>query len=48
MKRNRLLCIRLAVLAAIVAFMALFAAEQYGMVRSFVRFLCVSCLGLSD
>jgi hypothetical protein len=46
--RRRLLSIQLALLAICVVFVAVFAAEQYGLVRSFVRFLCVSCLGLSD
>lgn len=43
-----LLAIQLGLLAASVAFVAVFAAEQYGLIRSFVRFLCLSCLGLSD
>ena len=46
MKQNRWLAIRLVLLAMFTVFVAVFAASQYGLVRSFVRFLCVSCLGL--
>ena len=46
MKQNRLLVFRLVLLGIFAAFVAVFAADQYGLVRSFVRFLCVSCLGL--
>lgn len=48
MTRNRWLIVRLILLGLFVAFVAVFAAEQYGLVRSFVRFLCGSCLGLTD
>jgi len=48
MKRNLLPAIRLALLSVSVVFVAVFAAEQYGLIRSFVRFLCVTCIGLSD
>jgi len=48
MKLDRTLAIRVILLSASAAFVALYVAEQYGLVRSFVRFLCVSCLGLSD
>ena len=48
MKRSRLLTIQLSLLAVSIVFVALFAAEQYGLVRGFVRFLCITCLGLSD
>ncbi len=46
--RRRLMAIQMALLVVSVIFVAVFVAEQYGLVRSFVRFLCVSCLGLSD
>jgi hypothetical protein len=46
--RRSLIAIRLGLLAVSVVFVAVFAAEQYGLIRSFVRFLCLSCLGLSD
>jgi hypothetical protein len=48
MKQNRRLMVRLALLAIFAVFVAVFAADQYSQVRSFVRFLCTSCLGLSD
>jgi hypothetical protein len=48
MRQNRWLTLRLLLLATFVVFVAVFAADQYGLVRSFVRFLCTSCLGLSD
>jgi len=46
MKRNRLFTIRLVLLGLFIASVAVFAAAQYGLVQSFVRFLCTSCLGL--
>lgn len=48
MKQNRWLIVRLTLLAVFVAFVVVFAAEQYGLVRSFVRFLCTSCIGLTE
>lgn len=48
MKQNRWLIVRLTLLVVFVAFVAVFAADQYGLVRSFVRFLCTSCIGLTD
>ena len=46
MKRNRLITLRLVLLVLFVVSVAVFAAAQYGLVQSFVRFLCTSCLGL--
>jgi len=48
MKQNRMLILRLLLLGLFLAFTAGFAVDQYSLVRSFVRFLCISCLGLSD
>ncbi len=48
MKQNRWLIVRLTLLGMFAVFAAVFAAEQYGLVRSFVRFLCTSCIGLTD
>ncbi len=48
MKQNRMLIVRLVLLGLFFAFVAGFVVEQYSLVRSFVRFLCISCLGLSD
>jgi len=47
-RQNRRLSIRLLLLATFVAFVAVYAADQHGLVRSFVRFLCTSCIGLTD
>jgi hypothetical protein len=48
MKRNRPLISRFLLLATFAVFVAVFAADQYGLVQSFVRFLCTSCIGLTD
>ena len=48
MRHSRRLTLRLLLLTTFVVFVAVFAADQYGLVRSFVRFLCTSCLGLTD
>jgi len=47
MKQNRMLIVRLVLLGISVAFVAGFAADEYSSVQSLVRFICVSCLGLS-
>jgi hypothetical protein len=48
MKQNRWLIVRLTLLGMFVAFVAVSAADQYSLVRSFVTFLCTSCIGLTD
>jgi len=48
MRQNRVLIVRLVLLGLFLAFVAGFVVDQYSPVRSFVRFLCISCLGLSD
>lgn len=48
MRQNRVLIVRLVLLGLFLAFTAGFVVDQYSLVRSLVRFLCISCLGLSD
>ena len=38
--------IRLALLVLFALLLGLYVTDQYYLVRSFVRFLCASCLGL--
>lgn len=40
--------VRLLLLGLSVAFVAAYAATHYDLVRDSVRFICISCLGLSD
>ena len=37
---------RVVLLAVSLAFVAAFVADQYGLARDAVRFICISCLGL--
>ena len=45
---NSVASVRLAVVIVFVAFIAAFALTQYDTVRDTVRFICISCLGLSS
>lgn len=47
MRQNRMLILRLVLLGTAVAFIAGFAVDEYSLVQSLVKFICVSCLGLS-
>jgi hypothetical protein len=47
MRLNNTALIRIVLAGIFVVFVAAFVAAQYDTVRDTVRFICISCLGLS-
>ena len=46
MWQKSVLPVRLVLLAGFLSLVAVFAADEYELVRDTVRFICINCLGL--
>jgi len=45
---NRMLVLRMVLLGLFLALLAGFVSDQYNFVQGLVRFICLSCLGITD